>query len=82
MLEGTQGRGARKGLRSSLHMGKAPKGIMNVKPEGVVAMRAITTDTPMVHELEEDPCGCIEKRDFVRMNAAEGSVEIEKHQTR
>jgi predicted aconitase with swiveling domain len=62
--------------------GNAPKGIINVKAEGVVAVSAIITDTPMVHELEEDPCGCIESGDFVRINADEGFVDIEKHQAR
>jgi hypothetical protein len=36
----------------------------------------------MVHELEEDPCESIESGDFVRINADEGFVDIEKHQAR
>ncbi len=58
--------------------GHAPKGIINVRAEGVVAVSAIITETPMVHELEEDPFEWIENGDFVRINADEGCVEIEK----
>lgn len=57
--------------------GNAPKGIINVKAEGVVAVSAIITDTPMVHELENDPLGLIKTGDFVKINADEGFVEIE-----
>ncbi len=57
--------------------GNAPKGIINVKAEGVVAVSAIITDTPMVHELETDPLELIKTGDFVRINANEGFVEIE-----
>ena len=58
--------------------GNAPKGIINVKAEGVVAVSAIITGTPMVHEPEKDPFECINNGDFVRINADEGFFEIEK----
>ena len=58
--------------------GNAPKGIINAKSEGVVAVSAIITGTPMVHELETDPLTCIRNGDFVRINADEGYVEVEK----
>ena len=58
--------------------GNAPKGIINVKSEGVVAVSAIITGTPMVHELEEHPLECIRTGDFVRINADEGYVEVEQ----
>ena len=60
--------------------GNAPKGIINVKSEGVVAVSAIITDTPMVHELETDPLTCIRSGDFVRINADEGYVEVKDPQ--
>ena len=56
--------------------GHAPRGIINVKAEGVVAVSAIITETPMVHDLEEDPFEFIEDGDFVRINANEGYIEI------
>ena len=58
--------------------GNAPKGIINVKAEGVVAVAAIITGTPMMHQLESDPLDCISTGDFVRINADEGYVEVEK----
>jgi predicted aconitase with swiveling domain len=58
--------------------GNAPKGIINVKAEGVVAVSAIITGTPMMHQLEDDPLKCISTGDFVRINADEGYVEVEK----
>ena len=56
--------------------GNAPKGIINVKAEGVVAVSAIITGTPMIHQLEDDPLECISTGDFVRINADEGYIEI------
>ncbi len=58
--------------------GHAPQGIINVKAEGVVAISAIITETPMVHELEEDPFEYIKNGDFVTINADEGFVDIQK----
>jgi predicted aconitase with swiveling domain len=58
--------------------GNAPKGIINVKAEGVVAVGAIITGTPMMHQLEDNPLECISTGDFVRINADEGYVEVEK----
>ena len=57
--------------------GNAPKGIINTKSEGVVAVSAIITGTPMVHELDTDPLTIIRSGDFVRINADEGYVEIQ-----
>lgn len=56
--------------------GCAPKGILNLRAEGVVAVSAIITDTPMVHEPELDFLKIIKTGDFVRINADEGYVEI------
>lgn len=58
--------------------GNAPIGIINQTVEGVVAVSAIITDTPMVHSLEVNPLDCIETGDFVRIDADHGIVEIEK----
>jgi len=60
--------------------GNAPKGIINQTAEGVVAVSAIITGTPMVHQLEKDPFDCIENGDFVRIDADKGFVEIMKQQ--
>lgn len=58
--------------------GNAPKGIINVSVEGVVAVSAIITGTPMVHSLEKDPLECIEDGDLVKIDADKGFVEIIK----
>jgi predicted aconitase with swiveling domain len=58
--------------------GFAPRGIINEKAEGVVAVSAIITETPMVHGLEKNPVDCIETGDFVRIDADKGFVEIIK----
>jgi len=60
--------------------GNAPKGIINVNAEGVVAVSAIITGIPMVHQPDEDPLEQIETGDFVRINADEGFVEIQKRE--
>jgi predicted aconitase with swiveling domain len=61
--------------------GSAPKGIINVKADGVVAVSAIITATPMVHEPDKDPFECIEDGDYVRIDANRGIIEIEKKKT-
>jgi predicted aconitase with swiveling domain len=58
--------------------GNAPVGIINVKAEGVVAVSAVITGTPMVHELEINPLDLIRSGDRVTLNADEGFVEIEQ----
>lgn len=58
--------------------GNAPRGIINVKAEGVVAVSAIITKTPMVHLLEKDPLEYIHNGDLVKINADEGFVEVLK----
>jgi predicted aconitase with swiveling domain len=58
--------------------GNAPKGIINTRAEGVVAVSAIITGTPMVHKLEADPLQCIHNGDIVTINADEGYVEIKE----
>jgi uncharacterized protein len=58
--------------------GNAPKGIINFKSEGVVAVSAVITGTPMVHQLEEDPFEYIKNGDIVTINGDEGFVEIER----
>ena len=58
--------------------GHAPKGITNLKAVGVVAVSAIITGTPMVHEPEVDPLEFIKSSDFATINAEEGFVEVRK----
>jgi predicted aconitase with swiveling domain len=64
---------------SAFKRGNAPIGMINVKAEGVVAVSAIITGVPMVHEPENDPFQYIETGDLVKIDADKGVVEIEKH---
>ncbi len=57
--------------------GNAPVAMINVKAEGVVAVSAVLTGTPMVHELDVDPLAVIRTGDIVTVNADEGFVEVE-----
>jgi predicted aconitase with swiveling domain len=59
--------------------GYAPKGIINQKAEGVVAISAIITGTPMVHGLDQDPLVVIQTGDFIRIDADNGIVEVKKN---
>jgi predicted aconitase with swiveling domain len=56
--------------------GKAPIGMINVKAEGVVAISAVITDTPMIHLLESNPFEFIKTGDTVTINGDEGFVEV------
>ncbi|MEM4521044.1 MAG: DUF126 domain-containing protein [Candidatus Bathyarchaeia archaeon] len=58
--------------------GNAPKAIINVKAETVVAVSAIITSTPMVHLLEKNPLEIIETGDYVIVDANNGVVEVIK----
>lgn len=58
--------------------GNAPKGIVNAaRSEGVVAVSAVITGTPMVHQLKLDPFQYIKDGDVVTLNGDEGFIEIE-----
>jgi predicted aconitase with swiveling domain len=56
----------------------APKGIVNLRAEAAAVVSAIITDTPMLCEPELDVFQHIETGDFVRVNADDGYIEIQK----
>ncbi|HOE17311.1 MAG TPA: DUF126 domain-containing protein [Syntrophorhabdaceae bacterium] len=56
--------------------GNAPRGIINLQAEGVVAVSAVITGTPMVHRPEQDPFAYIKDGDMVTVNGDEGFIEI------
>ena len=59
-------------------LGKAPKGMICVEVEPVMAMVAIMNDIPMVHKLDKNPLEVIQTGDYIKMDATEGIVEIIK----
>ncbi len=58
--------------------GNAPKGIININAEGVVAVSAIISGIPMVHNPEKDLFEIIQSGDFVRVDADKGIIEVDK----
>ena len=59
-------------------LGHAPKGMICVEVEPVMAMVAIMNDIPMVHKLDRNPLEVIKTGDYIRMDATEGIVEVIK----
>jgi predicted aconitase with swiveling domain len=57
---------------------KAPKAIINVRADSIVAIGAIIGDIPMIDRLERDPLEIIRTGDLVEVDADLGSVKIEK----
>jgi len=59
-------------------LGNAPKGMICVEVEPVMAMVAIRNDIPMVHKLDQNPLEVIKTGDYIKMDATEGTVEVIK----
>lgn len=59
--------------------GNAPKGMICVEVEPVMAMVAIRNDIPMVHKLDQNPLEVIKTGDYIKMDATEGIVEVIKN---
>jgi predicted aconitase with swiveling domain len=60
--------------------GNAPKAIINIEAETIVAVSAIITNTPMVHKPEKNPFELIKTGDLVTVDAENGLVEVLKAQ--
>ena len=56
--------------------GTAPKGIVNLEAEEIVAVGAIISDIPMIHSLEKSPYGVIDSGARIRLNADSGYIEV------
>lgn len=59
-------------------LGKAPKAIINVETDTVVAVGAIMAGIPLVDRLDKNPLEVIETGDYVKVDADEGLVEVIK----
>jgi predicted aconitase with swiveling domain len=73
------GRGSTVGTYVLLRMkkkGTAPKAIINVETEPIIAVGAIIAEIPLIDKLEVDPLETIESGDYVKVNAVEGWVEV------
>lgn len=58
--------------------GNAPKGLICVKADGIVAVSAILAKIPLIHELEENPLQVISTGDYIRLDADKEVVEVHK----
>ncbi len=73
------GRGSTVGTYVLLRMkkkGTAPKAIINVETEPIIAVGAIIAGIPLMDKLEVNPLETIKSGDIVRVNALEGWVEV------
>ena len=55
---------------------KAPKAIINIQADPIVAIGAIISNIPMVDKLEENPLEIIQTGDFVEVDADQGIVKV------
>jgi len=73
------GRGSTVGTYVLLRMkklGTAPKAILNVETEPIIAVGSIIAEIPLMDRLDVNPLEIIRTGDWVRVNALEGWVEV------
>ncbi len=73
------GRGSTVGTYVLLRMkkrGTAPKAIINIETEPIIAVGAVIAEIPLVDRLEMNPLEMIKTGDIVMVNAIEGWVEV------
>lgn len=56
--------------------GNTPAGMICANAEPVIAMVAIMTGIPMVHQLDKNPIEAIRTGDYVKLDATSGIVEV------
>ncbi len=59
---------------------KAPRAIINLRADPVIAVGAIISDIPMVDRLDKDPIEVIKTGDFVEVDADQGIVKVKSTQ--
>lgn len=70
--------GGSRTLYASAKKGTGPAAIINVKAESIIATGAIVAGIPLLDRLDKDPIAVIETGDYVRVDADEGVVIVEK----
>lgn len=60
---------------------KAPKAIINLRADPIVAIGAIISDIPMVDKLEPNPFEFIKTGDLVNVDADQGIVKVKPKST-
>lgn len=56
---------------------KAPKAIINISADPIVAAGAIISDIPMVDRLDQNPIEIIKTGDLIEVNADQGLVRVQ-----
>jgi len=59
-------------------LGTGPKAIINLNTETIIAVGAIMGEIPVLDHLEKNPFDEINDGDFVKVDAINGEIEIEK----
>jgi len=59
----------------------APKAIINLRADPVIAIGAIISKIPMVDQLEKNPVETIKTGDFVEVDADRGMVKVKPKTT-
>lgn len=75
------GRGSTGGALAGYYaqfLGTAPKGMICLQAEPVIALNAIMNDIPTVDRLDRNPLEVIETGDYVKLDATNGVVEVIK----
>jgi predicted aconitase with swiveling domain len=54
----------------------APRGMINVQAEPIIAAGAAIGNIPLVHRLDQNPLEVIRTGDWVRIDADQGIVEV------
>lgn len=65
-------------LYEMVYCGTAPKGIINLRADPIIALGAIISNIPMVDRLDINPLDAIKTGDYVEVNADEGIVKVRK----
>ena len=65
----------------AMKAGKAPKAIICLEVEPVLALGVITADIPTVDRLDMNPLEVVENGDYVKVDATQGLVEVIKKET-
>ena len=60
------------------HHGLGPKAMVNVRTHQVFLLAAMVTGFPIIDRLDQNPCEVIETGDWVKVDAANGIVEVTK----
>jgi len=74
-----KGRGSTVGTYVLLRMkkiGTAPKAIINVETEPIIAVGAIIANIPLIDRLDVNPIDVIKNGDYIIVNADDGWIEI------